>query len=155
MILYSLRKILFLEIDGVLFLGVSKGNGLYDSDLFDKECVDALNRILEETKCDIVVTSTWQNDFTLKQLKDIFTANGIKSLPIAVSSITDGGFVLSTKRADDIMKWLDVNNETKAFIWCAVDDVDLPFIQNFVKCDPEIGLKGPSIVADVISLLKI
>jgi hypothetical protein len=150
-----LRKVLFLDIDGVLFIGVSKGDGLYASDLFDAKCVDALNRILTETKCEMVITSTWQNDFDLEQLKNIFAANGIRSPPSAVSSIVDGGFVVSTERANDILKWLAINNASNAITWCAVDDSDLSSsIKNFVKCDSEIGLKDPSVVSNVLEILK-
>lgn len=150
-----MKKVLFLDIDGVLFLGVSKGDGVHGSDSFDKECIKSLNEILTKTECDIVVTSTWQNDFTLEQLKEIFAANGIKSAPIGVSSIIEGGFVLSTNRAEDILKWLAVNDKTDALTWCAVDDSNLGnVIKNFVKCDPEVGLRGSSIVSRIISILN-
>lgn len=150
-----MRKVLFLDIDGVLFLGVSRGDGIHGSDLFDKQCIESLNEILIRTECEIVITSTWQNDFTVGQLKEIFAANGIRSVPIGVSSMIDGGFVLSTNRADDIQKWLTTNDETGGLIWCAVDDTDLGnAIKNFVKCDPEIGLKGASIASEVIAILK-
>jgi hypothetical protein len=150
-----LKKVLFLDIDGVLFLGVSTGAGIHGSDPFDERCVDNLNRITKDTACEIIVTSTWQNEYSLQQLQEIFRENGVTNAPAGVSSVIDGGFVLSTNRGQEILDWLKINDGTNRLKWCAVDDCDLThFIQNFVKCDPRSGLSDPSISTAVISILN-
>jgi len=64
------RRILFLDFDGVLCTEnylehlQAKGAATRDADgtLFDPEAVGQLRRIVDETQCQVVVTSTWRTD---------------------------------------------------------------------------------------------
>ncbi len=84
-------KILFLDIDGVLLPQFKNdGHFLYDDQMlerFPKNCINALNHILTETNCEIVISSDWRRYFNLSKLIDIFKINGIIKSPIDVTDI--------------------------------------------------------------------
>ncbi|HKU50377.1 MAG TPA: HAD domain-containing protein [Nitrososphaera sp.] len=147
--------ILFLDIDGVLFLGVSACDGLHNSDRFDKTCVENLNRILEKTGCRIIISSTWQNDFTLQQLVEIFAWNGVMAPPLGCTSPDESMPVISSERALEIQRWLGRHGAGRGKPrWCAVDDMDLSkSLPNFVRCDPSVGLGDRKVAKEIILAL--
>ncbi|MEO9319576.1 MAG: HAD domain-containing protein [Nitrososphaera sp.] len=154
-----LNKVLFLDIDGVLFLGLSSCSGLYNSDPLNKECVRGLNEIIEKTGCSIVITSSWQNEYTLEQLQEIFAWNGIRKVSISLSVADARSLASHGRRAQEILDWLSAEantsrTESPDFRWCVVDDMDLGELPNFVKCDPNIGLKDHALVLDVVETLN-
>src|SRR5581483_3504008 len=107
----------------------------------------------------IIITSSWQNEFTLEQLREIFAWNGIRPAPINLSSPDGHSLVSHSRRGQEILDWLasDANVErtdNPNFRWCALDDLDLSTqLSNFVKCDPNTGLKDRQVVSRVISIL--
>ena len=52
-------KVLFLDIDGVINRFKFNSDGDLDNTL-DEDCIEQLRRIVEETKCSIVISSTWK-----------------------------------------------------------------------------------------------
>jgi hypothetical protein len=151
------RRILFLDIDGVLFLGVSSGDGLHRSDPFDKDCVEGLDFVFSKTNCEIVITSSWQNEYTLEQMKEIFAWNGVRATILDFSGLENSIVIPSNRardRAREIQDWLAAKNADKTLRWCAVDDLDLgDALENFVRCDPYVGIKDPEVVSHVIKIL--
>ena len=152
------KPVLFLDIDGVLFLDGPTLDGLYDSDPFDKQCVSGLNAIIEKTDCEIVVTSLWQNEYTLEQLREIFAWNGVIPAPMQVSSPDPSVFGTYDNRSKEILAWIGSHTKatrTNRFRWCAVDDLNLSVqLENFVQCDPEVGLGDRAVVMKAIDMLE-
>ena len=99
--------IVFLDIDGVLnshsFVrncpnGV-KG-GLWS---IDPSAVSLLNELVEQTKCKIVVHSTWAKNRTVEELRDLLQTYGFKH----PASIIDTAY--SHKRLEKIEEWAKEN----------------------------------------------
>jgi hypothetical protein len=101
-------KVLFLDHDGVICLSNNWGGRTkkwvkYQSenldvskekkdapvsvrfDDFDTKAIKILNEILEETGCEIVVSSDWKLQATLEELCDYYESQGIIKRPIALT----------------------------------------------------------------------
>ena len=74
------------------------------------ECVAELNRIVESTGADIVVSSTWRQDPDYIQVLRAAGVNG-RILGKTVHGIRgiDGNFLVGTCRGDEIQEWLTAN----------------------------------------------
>ena len=131
-------KIIFLDIDGVLVPQKRQhdtqaewyGNKAYP---FDRDCVNLLNEILEQTSAEIVLTSNWQFEFTdTEMIEKIFRFNGVAKTPIDYS----GGY--GNDKPSDIANFIN-ENEIETFV--ILDDLDLSELgDNFVQIDPMYGL---------------
>ena len=150
-------KVLFLDIDGVVLPFNVNGKTRDD---FDKKSVKVLNRIIEKTDCEIVVSSDWRNHCTLKQLENIFEYNGVIKKPIDITpnSIKYDMEGLDVGRVDEIKMWLDDNKEKHNIEeYCAVDDLDLSELgpEHFVQCVRPYneGIKQTSIEDKIIKRL--
>jgi len=93
-----MRRILFLDVTGVLSSQVDCGiDGLGESHL------RRLKRVVDEAKCDIVLTSTWRlADDLMAILRRAFNQVGI---PIWTDVTPD----LFGDRCEEIQAWLGVN----------------------------------------------
>jgi hypothetical protein len=150
-------KILFLDNDSVICLsnnwgGRSKKWAKYRSanpdssrekkdapvfvrfDDFDKKAIKILNEIIEETGCEIVVSSDWRLHATLEELGDYYISQGIIKRPIAVTDIFRDLFPkewsvlrfradLELERSMEINDWLE--NHPEVTNWVAVDDLNM------------------------------
>ena len=150
-------KILFLDNDSVICLsnnwgGRSKKWSKYRSaypnsskemkdapvsvrfDDFDKKAIKILNEIIEQTGCDIVVSSDWRLHATLEELGDYYISQGIIKRPIAVTDIFKDLFPkewsafrfraeLELERSMEIGHWLE--NHPEVTHWVAVDDLNM------------------------------
>ena len=153
-------KILFLDFDGVLVPLKSNterksffGKPAY---MFDQEAVTILNNIVEQTNCEIVVSSDWKLHWTLIELREIFKLNGISK---EIFAVTDNLSVFNSSnrvllRATEIAAYVTVNDIKN---YCAVDDLDLTFYlkSNFVLCENAAyeGLKENSLKEKIIKCL--
>lgn len=183
-------KVIFLDNDGVICLSNNWGSRgkkrkklLDDSikydlvldmpvqvrfDDFDKGAIDVLNRILEQTGAQIVVSSDWRLYGTLEELGDYYLSQGIIKKPIDFTPIIDE-FDDSTAqllrwrgsagraRSLEIKKWLEDN---KVESWVAVDDLDMsneylqPGLDNFVLTPRSSeGIKQSGIYDKIVKFL--
>ena len=123
-----MRKILFLDIDSVTTVWnwnvAEPQRNKFGMVPFTKECVTALNEILDKTKCEIVLSSDHRWNHTLETLVEIFHFNGCSKGPIDITpqSFRFNSMDLDNMRSDEIMMWLKENPVHK---WVAVDDLDL------------------------------
>ena len=122
---YKNKKIVFLDVDGVLnsvdttalapdgSLGVSSGK------------IDLLKKIITEAKADIVLSSSWRNilesDPSYKYL--------IRQLKYKELYILDKTPNVGCHRGKEIRQWLDAHEEIEQFV--ILDD---EFIQEFEEC---------------------
>ena len=197
-------KILFLDHDGVICLsnnwgGRSKKWAKYRSanpdssrekkdapvfvrfDDFDKKAIKILNEIIEETGCEIVVSSDWRLHANLEELGDYYISQGIIKRPIAFTDIFKDIFPkewnafrfradLELERSMEINHWLE--NHPEITHWVAVDDLNMsleflskyfsdgesdknPGLSNFVLTPRSSeGIKQSGIKEKIIKYLK-
>ena len=191
-------KVLFLDNDGVICLsnnwgGRSKKWAKYRSanpdsskerkdapvsvrfDDFDKKAVKILNQIIEETGCEIVVSSDWKLHATLEELGDYYESQGIIKRPIALTTnlgqctwyndqvwIWSPRWDLEMTRVIEITQYLHDHPEVTH--WVAVDDLNMGKngedwknwgIDNFVLTPKSSeGIKQLSIKEKILKFLK-
>lgn len=156
-----MKKILFLDIDGVLN-SIDNMNSLYVihnlidrnqktrdqyGHLFDERCVRYLKWIVHETKCKIVITSTWRKDGLLK-LQNMWSGRNLPGVIIDVTPNTVDQRIINmygavednADRGFEIQQWLEENNWDR---YCIVDD-DSDMLshqmEHLVNTDSRIGL---------------
>lgn len=125
-------KILFLDVDGVL--NSYKTGGMY---ALKRNCLRRLQKIVEETGCEIVLSSTWRKDeYALRRLKRVLAYRGIKIKD--TTPIFQKGF-----RGLEIQAWLVSNPSPDGYKFAIVDD-DSDMLDHqlphFFQTDPEYGL---------------
>lgn len=177
----TIEKVLFLDNDGVICLQNNWGsrynkrkrfvkqnptaiklpiNLTFDN--FDKKSVKVLNNIIEETDCEIIISSDWKLYANLKDLSKYYLDQGICKAPIGCTPNMEvydyhknnylmGNNFLAEKRDDEIKKFLDDNKVNK---WVVVDDLNLT-LDNFVHCPRQLeGIKQAGIKEKIIKFLK-
>jgi hypothetical protein len=141
-------KVIFLDHDGVVCLsnnwgGRTKKKG-YDSnpetplsirmDNFDAKAVKVLNKILEETDAEIVISSDWKLHGTLEQMIEMYKDYGVIKTPIAytpnMKDYDPEAYALyqwrgwsEQQRSEEIKRYLSLHPEITH--WVAVDDLDM------------------------------
>ena len=197
-------KVLFLDNDGVICLsnnwgGRTKKWAKYRSenpdssrekkdapvsvrfDDFDKKAIRILNEIIEETDCEIVVSSDWRLHANLEELGYYYMKQGMIKKPIAVTDIFKDIFPkewnafrfradLELERSMEINHWLE--NHPEVTHWVAVDDLNMsveflskysldgesdkkPGLTNFVLTPKSSeGIKQSGIKEKIIKYLK-
>ena len=146
-------KVLFLDHDGVICLSQQWGSrdkkqraaGLrftiteapveYRFDNFDKKAVDVLNSIIEETDCEIVVSSDWKAWATVGEMGQYYKQQGIIKKPIAFTKNLQNCTIdynamtwlkqwdLEQTRSIEIRQYLYEHPEITH--WVAVDDLNM------------------------------
>jgi hypothetical protein len=171
-------KVLFLDHDGVICLSNNWGGRFkkkgFDSnpetpldirmDNFDDKAVKVLNSIIEETGCEIVVSSDWKKWGNLEQMKEMYITRGIKppiDLTPNMKDFDEGGFdmfkwknLYEAIRVIEIKKWLEDHPEVTH--WVAVDDLDLSKLDNFVMTTKPYneGIKQSGVKEKILKFLK-
>jgi hypothetical protein len=170
-------KVLFLDHDGVICLSSEWGGRFkkkgYDNnpetpldvrmDNFNTKAVKVLNTIIEQTGCEIVISSDWKRWGTVDQMRDMYTTRGIKT-PIAYTPDMEdfdkgGHHLLKTCndyegiRVNEINQYL--KNHPEVTHWVAVDDMDLSKLDNFVmtKKPYNEGIKQSGVKEKIIKFL--
>ena len=110
-----INKYLFLDVDGVLnsvswYRAEWNKDHVYPQGDFDPKCVEIVNRIVKETDCKVVVSSSWRAEINLQS---IFDKAGLK---FKIHSITPFG----VHRGCEIRDWLA--SETEPYVYAILDD---------------------------------
>lgn len=103
-------------------------------DNFDQKAIKILNRIIEETGAEIIVSSDWRLHATLEELGDYYEAQGIIKRPIAVTELFENLFPkewnafrfradIELERSMEINDFLEKHPEITH--WVAIDDLDM------------------------------
>lgn len=126
----SVRKILFLDFDGVL-------RPAWGNSLPDFVHVRALALALAGRPCEIVISSTWREHYSLAQLKHFL----LPELAGRVIGVTGQDSPGRYARHQAILQFLEIVGE--AVDWCALDDSVSEFhaCPNLILCDGTIGLQ--------------
>lgn len=117
-------KVIFLDFDGVMdtayYDNYLNNMGLPEKDkygvVFDPDCIANLRRIIDETGADIVVSSTWKDFMTYKEILEMWE---YRKLP---GFVTDTTPTCSRKRGDEIDSWLEECNTECEYV--IIDDMD-------------------------------
>jgi len=149
-------KILFLDHQGVMFLklGIWPNTRIKPLD-FDVEAVSVLNNIIEETDCEIVVSSDWNMWVTLEEMGNFYIKQGILKKPIGYAfGLDDYKNRIEIRRSLGILDWL--KNNPNVTNWVCVDDLDLrDYITNFVWVeDTKNGIKLEKIEKEIKKYLQ-
>lgn len=189
-------NILFLDHDGVICLSKNFGSrfkkmggkhfsrqDILDLDVsnrfdnFDEKAIKVLNRIIEKTDCEIVVTSDWRNWATLEELGKYYEEQGIIKKPMDFTPFIKDvdvpkdfkwlpHFDFEQERCLEIHDWLKKHDVEK---WVDLDDLHLGItvinpsgsgekdwgLSNFVWC-PSVyeGIKQSGIENKVYKFLS-
>lgn len=126
-----MRKILFLDFDGVLVTDryqtqlMDDGVQLHVDEYgakFDPVCVENLRQIIDSTDAEIVVTSTWKMERGLSGIQKMWQARNLPGKVIGVTPDID-----PIHRGNEIEAWLDACGEECRY---AIID-DTPFTEFF------------------------
>ena len=120
----SKKKIIFLDFDGVMdtayYNHVLNSKGLPECDeygvVFDPSCVENLKYIIEQTGADIVVSSSWKDYMSYKEMLGMWEK---RYLPGFVIDMTP---TVSRHRGDEIDAWL--TECPKECQYVIIDDLD-------------------------------
>ena len=149
-------KVIFLDHDGVICLSTEwggrykkrqkwEGNKLtmdvkgmpieYRFDNFNEKAVKVLNKILEETGAEIVVSSDWKRWANVEEMGEYYESKGISKKPIAFTpnlsecTVHGNNFIwsrdwdLQQTRTIEIKQYLHDHPEVTH--WVSIDDLDM------------------------------
>lgn len=156
-------KIIFLDIDGVLNSGTYFANCAYEGmhlyRYFDKEKMELLVKIIEETQAKVVLSSSWRSDLDEnlypiredgERLLAVLAAHGIELYSKTGRRMQE--------RSDEIRGWLKEHPETTHFV-ILDDEIEgqqyndwYELEPHFVKTIYEVGLT-PSDAETAIKIL--
>lgn len=180
----TIKKVLFLDNDGVICLGNNWGsrykkrkmflkrnpnlttdklNAEFKFDNFDKKSISILNDIIKETDCEIVISSDWKLHANLDELSQYYLSQGIIKRPIACTPNME---VFDPKMNDlhifrrtyATKREIEIDKfltDNEVNKWVAVDDLCMTNLDNFVHCPIENeGIKQSNIKEKIINFLK-
>ena len=195
-------KVIFLDHDGVICLGSefgsrfkkqkrSKAESIADDsisvlerfDNFNTKAIKILNKILEETNAEIVISSDWKRWANVEEMGEYYESKGIKKKPIAFTpnlgnctwyiDAYPAGFIwsraweLEQTRTIEIKQYL--NDHPEITHWVSVDDLrmgksgmdySVPYehewgLDNFVETPRSTeGIKQTGIKEKILNFLK-
>lgn len=184
------KKIIFLDHDGVVCLSNDWGSrskkiekwfkehgkmeitnvpASVRFDNFDKKAIKVLNRVLEVTDAEIVISSDWKELSSLEGFREMYKSYGVIKSPISItpnlrdfdhytsSLFTHKGW-LERARCLEIKRWLELNPTEN---WVSVDDLNLsneylnPGLDNFVHTPRSSeGIKQSGVEEKIIKILN-
>lgn len=136
----SKKRKLFLKKNPGFSKEINKLPVEYRFDNFDQKAIKVLNQIIEETDCEIVVSSDWKLHADLNELGEYYNSQGIIKKPIDITPKMEmfdpnscdlfmwKGW-LERKRITEIKKYLSQHPEITH--WVAVDDLNMSHESNF------------------------
>ena len=161
-----MRKIIFLDIDGVLNpkWWISKKPSDKYGVFFETNAVANLGKIIEETGAEIVVSSSWKN-IGLVELQNMWRDRGLpgKLVDITPDYMSDEILLKEDsanvdylyERGSEIQGWLLLHGDDVGR-YVIIDDMDdiLPEqLSHFVQTDPEVGITNDD-VKKIVHLLN-
>ena len=175
-------KVLFLDIDGVLnsenwfayriycvknnmvnilmnFIDTDDRNIKHKLTMLDDRAIANLNRIVEETDCKVVLSSSWRSSI---ESENIFTQNllKLKGFKYEFYDVTPRLWFsdFSIRRGEEIKFWLDKESEKheiESFVILDDDSDILPEqMNNFIHVDGQVGLTDRDVLTAIEILNK-
>ena len=153
-------KVIFLDVDGVLNNGLEVDiheTALLDGEyygLYSPRCINKLNDLIKATDARVVLSSTWRLGISLDQAKTLLKGMGVLGEVIGMTEYLPESY---TCRGNEINKWITDNKDEFDYRGYVIldDDSDMLLWQkdNYVNCDPEIGMTDRT-VARAVAILN-
>jgi hypothetical protein len=127
-------------------------NKTYFSD-FDPAAVEILNKILDQTGAEIVVSSDWKLKTSIEGMCEFYQKQGIKKMPIDYTAWLPGAATYHEQRASEINAWLTQHPDTTQ--WAAVDDLYMgTWLTNFAWAkNVHLGLNDATVQQQLRDIL--
>jgi hypothetical protein len=161
-------KVLFLDFDGVLNCTMTfvrraqkiKAQGMppaqedWKLTQLDEDLIVQLNPIVEQTQCNIVISSSWRIGYDLPTLAEYLSKKGFK-YPEKVIGVTPVMPLVEHSRGVEIKTWLSKHPKVTSYAILDDDIEDILPIHpiNTVRTDPKEGLTSEK-VEDVVMVLS-
>ena len=130
-------KIIFLDFDGVLNGGEYLANisEWLSFDALDKDKIQLVNRIIEETGAKVVISSSWRNGCPLEEIEEELIKRGFKGEIIGSTPS------LTARRGIEIQAWMDgYPGEIRSFV-ILDDESDMEHLYQFlIQTNPTTGI---------------
>lgn len=156
-------RLIFLDIDGVLnshpFLRAwnerlppgSVALSLKDHvDQINPAAVARLNRLIDETGANVVISSTWRKILSFTDLRKVFHRVGLRTELFSTTP------VLNSTRGREIARWIEFRRrkmQLESFVILDDDDVDMDrLIGRLVQTKTETGLLDEHVEAAIALL---
>jgi hypothetical protein len=115
----SLHPILFLDVDGVLNTLHTKEKSPHGTLGIETICIQHLQKIVKETRCKLVISSTWRKhperlQYLRTKLGETLEGEILGTTPILDQETPSGLWVAKT-RGDEIQAWLEEHPEVTQF----------------------------------------
>lgn len=143
------RPILFLDVDGVLnsHAYIRRGGSLScRSDGLDPDAVTQLQRIVDETQCSLILSSTWRLIHPLAHMRGRLIEKGMRhpcplrgKTPDLSEQQTKGVIQIGARRGEEVKAWIEANRFKAPYV-CLDDDSDFLEGQPLVQTTFETGL---------------
>jgi hypothetical protein len=151
----SSRKIVFLDIDGVLngdryieARGPQASDELWTSADLDPLAIQALNALIQQTGAKVVVSSSWRHHHTLDELRDVLRERGFVGDLIDVTPRMHG-----EPRGVEIRTWIRVQSTPNLRIVVLDDEAPTAELDSrWVRTDPTCGLTEPDVARAALLL---
>ena len=119
-----------------------------EATLFPRDKIKKLNKIVEKTNCEVVITSAWRANHTLVWFDEFFQEAGYIGSLLSTTPQRNNGNA-EQRRQHEIKAWLSAHKTRQ---YAILDDMDLE-IDRFVRTVPSTGLTDED-VEKVIKLLN-
>lgn len=151
-----MRKIIFLDIDGVLnsnFWNENHHKEISDGTLIDMDKITLLSKLVHATDAEIVLHSGWKFWFDAnlqplrkeaERLKSMLEQEGVYISDVTPDCTTEEirkAKKFSLVKAEEILTWLSAHDEVSH--WIVIDDLDLHNVEIAkwqIKTDSAVGL---------------
>ena len=170
-------KVLFLDIDGVLnsenwfgyrlyciknnmfnevinFVNTNDDRIKHKLSMIDDRAIANLNRIIEETGCKVVLSSSWRSCVEAENTLTEYLLK-LKGIKYDIYDVTPRLWFndFSIRRGEEIQLWMDKEsekNEIESFVILDDDSNMLPEqMNNFIHIDGQVGLTDRNVFAAI------
>jgi hypothetical protein len=158
------RKLtIFVDIDGVLNTEAHhrrqvRRSGRSTNQKWCPIAMAHLKLLVEYYNGQIVVSSTWRYDHSLRQLRELFDDNGVPGkyvVDVTPSLIYENSGKIT--RGDEIRRWIQEHlNPEDIPRYIILDDIDedlSQFGERFIQCDPQVGFADKEKVKRIAKLI--
>ena len=176
-------KVLFLDIDGVLnsenwfgyrlyciknnmfnevinFVNTNDERIKYKLSMIDDRAIANLNRIIEETDCKVLLSSSWRSCVEVENALTKYLLK-LKGFKYELYDVTPRLWFndFSIRRGEEIQLWMDKEsekNEIESFVILDDNDSDMlpEQMNNFIHVDGQVGLTDRDVFAAIEILNK-
>ena len=142
-------RVLFLDFDGVLnsrtFLLAHPEATIGSADQIDPNAVARVCEIVDETGCDVVISSSWRLMHALSDIRGMLKRHGfngriVGKTPDCAQRLAWGGAIAGERRAE-IAQWLDETPRVVESFVAIDDDADANLDGRLVRTDFAEGLQ--------------